>query len=281
MPEQSSRPIVEQRLRALELEVDDLRRGRRRPAATAARPSRARRIVVSLSVIMAIGLLPMVALASDTFTDVPDSSQFHDAINSLYEARITRGCTTTPPLQYCPQDNVNRQQMAGFLNRGLGRATGDENAAIVEADEGNVEIVSVTVEPGGLTGGTGFVVVTGSVSAFTTSGTTCPCEVGIRVRNLTADDGPGLWQFFDVSNTATPTTFRNASGSQSWVFQVPSGTAQEFAVLADIDMAGATGFLALQGHITAVYVPFGGTGGSTLGTSGEPQEPASNDGRGD
>jgi hypothetical protein len=280
MPEHPSGPILEQRLRALELEINDLRTERRRRAApTAARPSRARRIVVSLSVIMAIGLLPMVALASDTFTDVPNTNQFHDPINNLYNARVTRGCTTTPPLEYCPRDPVNRQQMAGFLNRGLGRATGAEDQALATADTGNIEVASVTIDAGGLTGGTGFVLVTGSVSAFTDSATTCPCEVGMWLSD-SGGAGPGLAQFFDVSNTP-PTTFRNASGSQSWVFQVPSGTAEEFTIMADVFMTGVTGSLTLSGHITAVYVPFGGTGGSTLGTTSVQGESNSADARGD
>ena len=277
MPEHPSEPILEQRLRALEIEIDDLRERRSR-APTAARSARIRRIFVSLTVIMTIGLLPMVVPASDTFNDVPDSNPFHDAINSLAGAGITTGCNNTPP-QFCPQEFVKRQAMAGFLNRGLGRATANQDATAIGADANDVEVASVTLTPGGVTGGIGFVLVTGSVSAFTTSGTTCPCEVGMRVADVTGGTDPGLWQFFDVSNTATPSTFRNSSGTMSWVFEVPSGTAREFAVMADIDMTGATGTLALQGQITAMYVPFGGTGGSTLGTTGVQGGSTPTDGR--
>ena len=279
MPEQSSGLDLEQRLRALELEITDLQMGRRRSAPAAARPSRARRILVSLSVVLAIGLLPMVAFASDTFTDVPDSNQFHDAINNLYNARITRGCTTTPPLMYCPQGPVNRQQMAGFLSRGLGRATSAQDSTSVTADNNNVEVVSVTIEPGGLTGGTGFVLVTGSVSAYTSDAATCPCELGVRVRDVTGATNPSLWQFFDVSNTVNPDGFRTGSGTISWVFQVPSGEARTFAVWTEVSMTDGNGSLSLQGHITALYVPFGGTGGSTLGTFGT--QAAATDGQAD
>lgn len=268
MPEPSSGTTLDDRIRALELEVTDLRRERRRRALAPARPSRARRILVSISVIMAVGLLPMVAVASDTFTDVSDTNQFHDAINNLYNGGLTRGCTSTPPLQYCPTNGVNRQQMAGFLNRGLGRAALGTGAVSAAADESALVIASASLDPGGLTGGTGFVVVTGSVTAGTTSGTTCPCEIGMRVRNTTASQQPGLWQFFDVSNTASPSGYRNGSGSISWVFEVPSGETQDFDLIANVDMTGATGDVDLQGHITAVYVPFGSTGGSILSTFG-------------
>jgi hypothetical protein len=232
-----------------------------------------------MSVIMAVGFLPMAAVASDTFTDVPDTSQFHDAINNLYDARVTRGCTTSPPLQYCPTDPVNRQQMAAFLNRGLGRVTSDSGSANITVDSDDVNVATLTLSPGGLTGGTGFVLVTGSVSAYTSSAGTCPCEVSVRVRNTTAGVQPGLWQFFDVTDTATPTGFRNGSGTMSWVFEVPSGVDQTFALLSNVDMTASPGFLTLQGQLTAVYVPFGGTGGSTLSTFGT--ESAPTDGRGD
>lgn len=264
MPERSSGPDLEQRLRVLELEVTELRRPRRSRAPSIHR-SRTRRVLAAISLVVTLGVLPMVAVASDTFGDVATGSQFHAAINNVYDARITRGCDDSP-LLFCPGDTVNRQQMAGFLNRGLGRATGSSSSINLSADSGGSEVVSVSLTPGGLTGGTAFVVVTGSVTAFTFNGTTCPCEVGMRVQNVTASDEPTLWQFFDVSNTATPTGYRNASGSMSWVFEVPSGTTQEFAVMVNVDMAGAPGDLDLQGHITALYVPFGGTGGSTLST---------------
>lgn len=276
MPEQSSGPNLEGRLRALELEVNDLRRGRR-AAGTAPRPSRAHRIIASVSVILAIGLLPMVAFASDTFTDVPDSSQFHDAINNLSNAGITRGCGGT---LFCPQDPVKRQQMAAFLNRGLGRATGAQGSQGVTADS-TVTLAGITVETGGLTGGTGFVLVTGSLTAFTLDGATCPCTVSLRLRDTTAGVEPGLFQFITVANTTTPFAggaYRFGTGTMSWVFSVPSGTSESFVIRAGVDMTGATGTLTLQGHLTALYVPFGSTGGSTLGDTGDAP---STDGLGD
>lgn len=266
MPEPSSGgPQLEERIRVLELQVDSLRSGRRRRRIHTPRPLR--RVMTIMAVIAAVGILPMVVSASDTFTDVPTANTFHANINNLYNARIANGCATSPSLQYCPTAAVTRAQMAGFLNRGLGRAASDDAGTSVVADASDVDVVSVTINSGGVTGGTGFVVVTGSVSAYTTSGTTCPCEVGMRVVDTTSGESPGLWTFFDVSNTATPTTYRNASGTMSWVFQVPSGVSRTFVARANVDMTGATGFLSLQGQISAVYVPFGSTGASTLSTS--------------
>jgi hypothetical protein len=46
-------------------------------------------------------------------------------------------------------------------------------------------------------------------------------------------------------------------------------------------MTGVIGSLTLSGHLTAVYVPFGGTGGSTLGTTSVQGESTSTNGRGE
>jgi hypothetical protein len=262
----SGGPQLEERIRALELQIDDLRSARRRRRITTPRPMR--RMLTVLTVIAAVGILPMVVLASDTFSDVPDSNTFHDSINHLYAARIATGCATSPTLQYCPGAAVTRGQMAAFLNRGLGRAANAQGTTTVTADATS-DVATVTIEAGGTSGGTGFVVVTGSLSAYTLSGTTCPCEVSIRVRDTTSGTEPSLWQFFDVSNTATPTGYRNASGTISWAFTVPSGADRTFVARAGVNMTGATGSLTLQAHLTAVYVPFGSTGGSTLSTLGE------------
>ena len=52
-----------------------------------------------------------------TFTDVSDSYWASSYIESLYNAGVTGGCSTSP-LMYCPEDAVTRAQMAVFLLRG-------------------------------------------------------------------------------------------------------------------------------------------------------------------
>ena len=48
-----------------------------------------------------------------------DPSSVHAAaIDALYAAGITRGCSTRP-LRYCPNNAVTRAQMASFLTRAL------------------------------------------------------------------------------------------------------------------------------------------------------------------
>ena len=55
----------------------------------------------------------------DTFTDVSLSDPFLPYIKSLANAGITAGCSTPPPLMYCPSTAVTRAQMAIFLERGI------------------------------------------------------------------------------------------------------------------------------------------------------------------
>ena len=51
------------------------------------------------------------------FSDVPVGDLFLPWINKLYTLGITTGCATSPTLQYCPNVNVSRAQMAIFIYR--------------------------------------------------------------------------------------------------------------------------------------------------------------------
>ena len=51
------------------------------------------------------------------FSDVAPNNSFADAINRLAAAGITEGCGSN---QFCPNEIVNREQMAAFLVRALG-----------------------------------------------------------------------------------------------------------------------------------------------------------------
>ena len=53
------------------------------------------------------------------FTDVPTGSPFARWIEELYNRQVTGGCVPSP-LQYCPLNPTNRQQMAAFLVKTFG-----------------------------------------------------------------------------------------------------------------------------------------------------------------
>lgn len=69
---------------------------------------------VAMTVVIAA---PMAVIASDVFTDVPDSNVFHDDISWLKNAGVTIGCNPPANTEFCPSDNVTREQMAAFMHR--------------------------------------------------------------------------------------------------------------------------------------------------------------------
>lgn len=54
---------------------------------------------------------------SDDYFNDDDDSAHEDAINRIFEAGITEGCSAT---RYCPGGHVTRAQMAAFLHRAIG-----------------------------------------------------------------------------------------------------------------------------------------------------------------
>ena len=96
-------------------------------------PSVSRRGWRVLSVLLVTGSLlafPLLALAGSSFTDVPASNPFRNDIAAIANVGVTTGCGGT---NYCPKDNVTREQMAAFMNR-LG-ALQDGKTPVVNADK--------------------------------------------------------------------------------------------------------------------------------------------------
>ena len=56
---------------------------------------------------------------AQTFADVNPTDFFFDAANYMSNLHVTSGCSTSPALDYCPNDNVTRAQMAIFLVRSV------------------------------------------------------------------------------------------------------------------------------------------------------------------
>ena len=221
--------------------------------------------------------LPVIVSASHQFTDVPTSHTFHAAIARLYGARLTTGCSAS---KFCPNANVTRGQMAAFLNRGLGRAavdsggTGlaDDWVTLDPATPGGGVLAAVPLQHGGGPGGTGHVLVTASVSAYTTLAGTCPCELAVWVDNAdTGEESSGAFQL--IPDIPAPTDGTNiwyeGTASVSYLFTVDSGVTNDYLIAAEIrpttpptgDKAGA------EWNITAVYIPFGATGNNPTTTS--------------
>ena len=89
------------------------------------------RLIAGALLVLAL-VIPATVVATHDFADVPNDHTFHSDISDI----VDRGLTTTGcgGGNYCPDANVTRGQMAGFLNR-VFRAEGTVMAyATVEAD---------------------------------------------------------------------------------------------------------------------------------------------------
>jgi hypothetical protein len=225
-----------------------------RPAWLTRPRSHRKGLTILLAVLLVAGI-PVGALASDRFADVPTSSIFHDAINAIAGAGITLGCGTP---NYCPSANVTREQMAAFLHRGFGRsAQGILGSFVLTATGADLSVV--TIKAGEATGGTVFVRLDAFVTSFESDVTACPCQTAYLIfhdatENISSIGYNQLTTKSTISNVALDT------GAISWVVAVPSGTTQTFRLSAFV--LSGTGAHSAQGQLFAMTLPFGSQGTS-------------------
>jgi hypothetical protein len=249
---------IELELRSLKSDLAPLRAATSRPRA--ARLRRAAAVLVTAALLVGV---PMIVVASDRFTDVPDGHTFHDQINALAGAGITTGCGAG---LYCPSDPVTRGQMAGFLHRGLGRVAESSGfyATALEA-VGTYTVRSLTIDNGGTGGELGWLLVTGAVSFEEQSDMTCPCTIRVRLRV----DGffSNESAFAAIDNTGGPwmaSTWRFANASINEVFDVDGGETSTVELVVTVTRTNAAA-VGLAGTLTAVWVPFGASDSAAQG----------------
>jgi len=81
---------------------------------------RSRRRIWVIGIAMAVLAVPAaLAFASHEggFEDVPDSNIFHDDIQWMHDADVTRGCNPPENTEFCPTEFLTRQQEAAFFHR--------------------------------------------------------------------------------------------------------------------------------------------------------------------
>jgi hypothetical protein len=227
-----------------------------------------RRWVVVASLLSLLVVAVPVAWASHDFTDVPDSNPFHADISAIADAGITSGKTCVPPgtpPTFCPNENVVRQGMAAFMHRGFTRGGQTEfGNDVIQDNFATVAGGTLTINAGGAPGGTGFLKIDAQVGMFANTGTTCPCEAIFRI----LVDGTDLFTY-----TWTQFTDFGAEGygvdqsALTGVAPVSTGTAHTIEIQA-VRVSGTAGALVGYGHVSAIYFPFGSTGGSTLSAAG-------------
>ncbi|HEY8602106.1 MAG TPA: S-layer homology domain-containing protein, partial [Thermomicrobiales bacterium] len=248
---------LRERVERQERRLADRDTRRRRPRA---------RFLATLSAALLLALVPLSILAANPFTDLVPGSPHNDDIDLIYGAGITKGCV--PDQQYCPTENVTRQEMASFLARvaGLGANKPVVNAAEVDGRSAN-ELVRLGGKsrstPELLTSdwndyllveitapGRGYVLVTGNVTIADINDGCVNCDIEMRLGQAQGNAfGPVLHE--DIASD-------EISMAGSYVFQVDGGT-QTFALQArKTDPGGNVN--ALRGALTALYVPYGGSG---------------------
>jgi hypothetical protein len=90
-------------------------------------------VAMFLALVGALVATPLAVYASHIFDDVPDSNPFHDDIAWLQQAGVTKGCNPPDNTEFCPGDDVTREQMSAFMHR-FAEYLGAEDGTPAEAD---------------------------------------------------------------------------------------------------------------------------------------------------
>lgn len=76
---------------------------------------------------------PIAVYASHSFNDVSTTNTFHADIEWLKQSGVTRGCNPPDNTEFCPDDQVTREQMAAFMRR-FAQYMGAEDGTPAQAD---------------------------------------------------------------------------------------------------------------------------------------------------
>jgi len=218
---------------------------------------RRRRRLTAVALGLTLAAMPMLLIAShEPFVDVADSYLFHQEIGDLYNARVVTGTDAT---HYSPGVTVTRGPMAAFIHRSAGRVASDYNFDLSVGDE-TITLASTQIRAGGVSGGTGFLLVTGSAYGWTSSAGVCPCTLTVWVE---VDGVASNGMYEGITDVGTPiggsSVYRLGSATDTRVFTVESGVYHNVDLLVTVNTTSGT--LILNGDITAVYAPLGYDGG--------------------
>jgi hypothetical protein len=144
---------------------------------------------------------------------------------------------------------ANASLLNGFAANGLVRAARVFNSASVLLGAANTTVATLSITAPAA----GFVLLTAD---YNTIGTGCPCEGWYLVRDAVAGT---LSNNYKITRNETSSTYHD--GALTWVFPVAAG-ARTFQLQGKNGLG--TTVNANGAAVTALYVPFGSTGGSTL-----------------
>jgi hypothetical protein len=234
----------------------------RRPRWLPARFSR-RWKLLGAALVACVVAAPIGVLANDKFNDVPFGAG-HEEVSQVADAGIARGCGSASLNNFCPQNNVTRLQMAQFLSRTGGSASGvkhnDPSGALLGGDSPTTILTLDATVPGLIGPGRNQrVKVDASVTVRAASTADCPCEATLFLQNETGAQfsTEHLVTIGDFSGIGEPT---NVQVSISHVFTAPAGTEQTYFLSGENTTLTAPNPdpepLRAPGELTATTYPF-------------------------
>lgn len=267
------------RLAQLENELAELRA----IVAPAATPRRSRigmlRRVALVGLALALIVPAGIVLAGGpSFTDVPTTHKFYNDIEALAASGITSGCTST---RYCPDGLVTRGQMAAFLNRLGALAPGKApkvNADRVDGRHANAFVRVADQQIGATTAvpatGTevqygadltitaptaGFVLVSAQLT-YQSSSCTGDCWAASRIQHV-----GGQGSNYSMTTVHADDVYNTTAPQRAFAVNAGVNTFRLMASRA----TGAGTVNGFWGSFNAIFIPYGSTGGSTLGLTGD------------
>lgn len=119
-----------------------------------AHSGRARRLTLAMVVALAaLTAVPLAVYAAHSFTDVPDTNEFHGSISWMKDNGVTVGCNPPANTEFCPDDNVTREQMSSFMRR-YAQTIGSVGASVTDPADTTtvsgttyVELSTITAAP--------------------------------------------------------------------------------------------------------------------------------------
>jgi hypothetical protein len=186
---------------------------------------RLRRLLWTLTGTLAfVALLPIAVFASHSFDDVPDSNEFHGSIEWMKNNGVTVGCNPPANTQFCPSDNVTREQMASFMRR-FAQTQGSAGASVTDPTD------TVT------TTGTTYVELL-TIQATPKAESSVVLNGHVTLAKATATDG--AYQVIIARDSCTGTVV----GAAGWVGAINTGATAEASTVAltasDVIMAETT-----------------------------------------
>lgn len=193
------------------------------------------------------------AVAGGSFADVAPEDPFYGEIEAIADAGITTGYGDGT---YRPGASVSRGAMAAFMGRGFSRASGASGTLTDPQDTFTYGIAGTQVTAGAASGSGGYVVVTGHAS-MNSRGPNCPCAIDVSVTD--GEETSTVQRQSGDEDEESGVSGVDVSAGATHVFSLDAGETEYYTVRASTYTAG-TDQKDVVGELTAIYVPFDGSG---------------------